>query len=88
MSTINIILLALGAAAGFLFHLFTKPSGVNNKQTLDDVQSLQTKVDSNNTLIQNQQQIIIDNDKKAENEKTNPSTLSDDAAFLNSNIKS
>lgn len=88
MSVINIILIACAGIGGFLFHLFTKPKSVNNQQVIDDVNTLQNKVNSNNTAIQNQQQQVINNDKKAENEKTNPSTLQSDSDFFNSNIKS
>lgn len=76
MTTVNILLISLGGALMFIWHLFSKPKApVDNTKVNAQVTDLQTKIDSNNTTLVNIQ-------KEAVNEKATPSTANDDASFL------
>lgn len=76
MTSINVILIAVGSFLTFLWFKFTKPSGVNNDKTTQGVKNLQDQVTTNNTVITQIQ-------KDANDEKAKPSTTSDDAKFFN-----
>lgn len=85
MSLINVLLVLIGAVLAFVFHRSTSPSGINsqNKKTLDDVNTLQTKVDQNNVSIQQEEQKIQNTDKEVADEKAKVVTPGDVADFFN-----
>lgn len=76
MSYINLLLIGLGSALVFIWHLFTKSSGVNTQKTIDQVNTLQNKIDDNN-------KVINDLQKEAISEKSKDSTLQSDSDFFN-----